>query len=84
MNLQQGEFLEIVGFYDFIRWVFWDNENIKIVNSGVETQSKKTLNCVLIMESVAFYTSFAFVFRPYKESYTIEIYFQVVLYYRVQ
>ena len=51
---------------------FGGNENIKIVNSGVKTQLIKTLNCVLITKSVAFYTFFAFVFctkNPIQQKY---------------
>ena len=53
---------------------FLGSENIKTVNSGMKSQSIKTLNCVLIMESIAFYT-FLLLFSIQRIPNTKEIYF---------
>lgn len=67
------DFLRKAAFSDFIRFFFWQWD-YKTINSGTKSQSINNLDCVLIIESIAFFT-FLFLF-PTKRILNIKgIYF---------
>lgn len=59
------DFLRKAAFFDFIRFFFWQWE-YKTINSGTKSQSINNLDCVLIIESIAFL--YFFIFISHKEN----------------